>query len=285
VAHSFRLVEVFHTTTLSTFKQKLQMRAHYPLFARSDLLVYVCNTQREFWHRQHLPARSDAVVYNGIDARRFIDTASAAEKLAMRRSLGFAEHDYVLGLCAVFRPEKAHVDLLEATAALRERGIPAKAVLIGDGPHRAAIEAAIERLRLEQHVRITGYVSDVRPYVAICDVMTLVSHAIETFSIAALECMAMGKPVVMSRVGGAEELVRDGEWGRLYPAGDVQALTQHLAELAQAELRARYGAAAQANVRERFTQERMTQDFTACLLRVCAGDERARFASHASAAP
>jgi glycosyltransferase involved in cell wall biosynthesis len=91
--------------------------------------------------------------------------------------------------------------------------------------------------------------------------MTLVSHS-ETFSIAALEAMALGKPMVMSDTGGAGELVAPGEQGFLFRPGDVATLAEHLRSLASPALRARLGAAAAHRVRERFTVDAMAAHFT-----------------------
>src|SRR5207237_6523016 len=64
---------------------------------------------------------------------------------------GFGPQDYVIGLCAALRPEKAHGDLLTAVAKLRARGVPAKALLIGDGPQRQGLEQTIRQLGLGEH--------------------------------------------------------------------------------------------------------------------------------------
>jgi glycosyltransferase involved in cell wall biosynthesis len=159
------------------------------------------------------------------------------------------------------RPEKAPGDLLQALARLRARGIPAKAVFIGDGPERPTLERKIADLGLAAHVRITGLQQDVRPFVSCCDVMTLVSST-ETFSIAALESMALGKPLVMTDVGGASEQVVHGETGLLFESGDIDALTQHLATLTSAALRSQMGAAAKHRVQECYTLDAMTAGFT-----------------------
>jgi glycosyltransferase involved in cell wall biosynthesis len=256
-----RIVAVYHTTALHTRKQRLAMAVCRHAFSRCDLLIYVCENQRRFWRARGLRARADAVVHNGIDTRHFRDTLDADEKQALRRRLGFESHDYVIGLCAALRPEKAHEDLLKAVAALRARGLPARALLIGDGPRRQAIERTAAGLGIAEHVRITGFQSDVRPYIAVCDVVTLVSHAIETFSLAALEAMACGKPLVMTDIGGASEQIVHGVHGWLYRPGDIEALTTHLASLADARQRSEMGAAAAERVRASFTVERMVAAF------------------------
>lgn len=263
-----KVITVFHTTLVRSLKEKAQMLLYRRLFNRADLLVYVCESQRAYWRREGLRPAADEVIHNGIDTDYYANRGSSAQLRALRRSLGFAEEDFVIGLCSVLRPEKAHGDLLEAVARLRSRGIPAKALLIGDGPERTGIERVIGRLGLREHALITGLQHDVRPFIGACEVMSLVSHAVETFSLAALESMSLGKPMVMSLTGGAAELIIPGEHGFLFEPGDIEALTGHLATLTSAPLRARLGAAAARRVRERFTVQEMTARFADCIDRL-----------------
>ena len=124
----------------------------------------------------------------------------------------------------------------------------------------------IAQLQLQGAAVITGYKPDVRPCIACCDVMTLTSHAVETFSIAALESMALGKPLVMSRIGGAAEQVQPGVNGLLFEPGDIVTLARHLAALADPQVRQTMGEAARQIVRGAFTVERMAAAFTRELL-------------------
>ena len=264
-----KLATVFHTTLLRTYKEKAQMLLYRHLFRRSDLLIYVSENQRDRWRDWGLRAAADAVVQNGIDVDYF-STARTPRLENFRASLGLTEADYVIGLCSGLRPEKAHGDLLHAIARLRERGIAAKALLIGEGPERPRIESLILELGLSEHVVITGLQEDVRPYIACCDVMTLVSHT-ETFSLAALESMALGKPLVMSDIGGASEQVVHGQTGLLFEPHDIAALTEQLTTLGSAALRARMGAAAERRVRELYSLRTMTSGFTAQVSRLLGG--------------
>jgi glycosyltransferase involved in cell wall biosynthesis len=235
------------------------------LFRHCDLLIYVSHAQRQYWRGRGLRARRDIVIQNGVDTAHFADRLTAGQRAQVRAEFGFAPDDYVIGLCGYLRPEKAHDDLLRALHRLRQRGVPAKALLIGDGPRRAHIEQLIAQLQLQQAVVITGYRPDVRPCIASCDVMTLTSHD-ETFSLAALESMALGKPLVMTRVGGAEEQVQHGVNGLLYEPADIEALTSHLAVLAEPLQRQAMGEAARQSVHRTFTVERMMAAFTCELL-------------------
>jgi len=258
-------VAVFHTTRLRSAKERAQMLLYRRLFNRSDLLIYVCESQRAHWRSNGIHPAADEVIYNGIDTAHYTDHYSPEERRALRHSLGCGDQDYLIGLCSVFRPEKAHGDLLDAVSRLRAAGVPAKGLLIGDGPERDSIERAVCRLGLEKDVVITGLKEDVRPLIGACDVMTLVSHSVEAFSLAALESMALGKPVVMSNVGGASELVVHGEHGLLFEPGDIKALTMHLRALTNGSLRERLGRAAAHRVRERFTVQAMSARFADCI--------------------
>ena len=266
-----KLVEVFHTTDVGSRKEHFEMLLYRRLMPSTDLLIYVCHGQAEQWRAQGLQARQDMVIYNGVDTDRFVDHATAMDKAALRQAHGLSPQDYVVGLCAVMRPEKAHGDLLLALASLLREGLFIKALLIGDGPERAAIEQRIQALGLSDNVHITGLVQDVRPIIAACDVMVLSSHAVETFSIAALEAMALGKPMVMTRIGGATEQVQPGVNGLLYPAGDTAALAACLRELANPSLRDRMGVSADRLVRERFGIDRMVRSYEAALEALVAG--------------
>lgn len=265
VPRPLQIVDVYHTTFLRTLKEQLQMLFYRPLFRRCDTLVYVCTNQRNYWHRKGLRARAERVIHNGIDTGYFTDNFTLEDKVAVRERFGFDADDYVVGLCAALRPEKAHVDFLRAIARLRAAGLPARALLIGEGPERAFITAQIDRLGLSGNAVLTGLQADVRPAIASCDVMVLTSHAIETFSIAALESMAMAKPMVQTQIGGADEQIFPGVNGFLYQPGDIGALTMHLTALAEPRFRTKLGQTAAQTVREQFTLDKMVENYTTLL--------------------
>ncbi len=271
-----KLVTVFHTTLLQTYKERLHLLLWRQLFRRCDLLIYVSENQRRYWRGRGLRPAADAVIHNGIDVDRFEDRDGPQDRLQFRQALGFGEQDFVVGICSMLRPEKAHVDLLQALARLRSQGVPAKLLLIGDGPERPAIEHAMRALGVAQAVRITGLQRDVRRFIACCDVMALVSRSIETFSLAALESMALAKPLVMSDIGGASEQVVHGHTGFLFAAGDIDALVSHLSRLTSAALRADMGRAAARRVRQLYTVDCMTERFTEHITRLLGSGELQR---------
>jgi len=106
---------------------------------------------------------------------------------------------------------------------------------------------------------------------ASCDVMVVPSRH-ETFSMAALEAMALGKPVIMSDVGGARELVKHGVNGYLYRNGDIKSLADLVVVLGDAALRDEAGKNALKTVTQRFTTQTMVQVYSDAFMRLVQGE-------------
>lgn len=258
------LVAVFHSNRLLGVKEQLQMAAYRPLYWTAACTVFVCEAQRRRWRRRGVLSRRNEVIYNGVDLEAFAPAAEDGEYRATRRALGFDPRSYVIGITAALRPEKNHVLLVDAIAALRARGIAARALLIGDGEMRPVIEARARQLGIEALITITGFRQDVRPLVRACDAMALCSRT-EALPLAAIEAMALGKPVVHSDVGGAAEIIMPGYNGWLFPPGDCEALTDRLAALADSAARARLGANARRVAEARFCERAMIAGYEALL--------------------
>jgi glycosyltransferase involved in cell wall biosynthesis len=254
------LAITYHTTAPASVKEWLQMVYYRPLFWSADCVVFVCEAQRRYWLARMLRGRRNEAIYNGIDPGTWLPCADN-EAANARRLLGLADDDFVVGMCAMLRPEKNHVQMVDAIAALRARGVPARALLIGEGSTRAAVEARAAQHGVARHVLITGVQEDVRPLLAACDAVALCSTRVETFSMAALEAMAMARPVVHAELGGAAEMIAHGCDGYLFPVGDTPALVERLAELAVPARRKRMGAAARASVVSRFAEQAMVERY------------------------
>ena len=253
------LVVTYHSTRLQGAKEFAQMLVYRPFFWAADCAVFVCEGQRRHWRRRQVFGRRDEVIYNGVDTEHW-RPAAAAERERLRGALGFAPADYVVGASAVLRPEKNHLQLVDAIAMLRRRGIPARALLIGDGEMRAAIDERAREAGVSPHVTITGLQQEVRPFLGACDSFAVTSFT-EALSLAAIEAMAMAKPVVHSEVGGAAELVRPGRNGFLFPVGDTRALVDRLAALADRAMRERMGARAREAAEAQFSERAMVDRY------------------------
>jgi glycosyltransferase involved in cell wall biosynthesis len=253
------LAATYHTTLLQTKKEWFQMLAYRPMFWAADRVIFVCEAQRTHWLRRKLCGARNEVIHNGIDTDYW--ALNPEERVRARQQLGYQDDEMIVGMSAVLRPEKNPLQLVEAVARLRSRGVMAKALFVGDGPMRPAIEERARALRVTADVRIAGFQQDVRPLVGACDVVALCSTAIETFSLAALEAMALGRPVVHSSVGGAAEMIRAGRNGYLFPVGDTESLAGRLAALSERGTRERMGLRARETVESRFTERAMVDRY------------------------
>ena len=150
--------------------------------------------------------------------------------------------------------QKGQLLLLDAVSQLVRRGINLELVLAGDGEMRAELELLIKQRKLQGKVRITGWISSdqVREEILSARALVLPSFA-EGLPVVIMEAMALRRPVLTTYVAGIPELVRTGEDGWLFPAGDVEALVTVLEEFlaTPVEVLKRMGEAARLRVLER----------------------------------
>jgi L-malate glycosyltransferase len=221
-------IMINHTTKIVSLKERIKNIIYRRIMNKMDLLVYVCNNQRNYWVRKYrIKQHISGVIYNGIDIVKF--SGFTNNKDALRKKLGFGKDDIVVGICANLKPEKKHEDLIEALT-LMDPAYPIKLLFIGGGPRRKSIEEYATDKKVLDRLVITGTVEDIRPYLSIVDILVLTSCT-ETLSMAILEGMAMRKPVILSDIGGASELVESGVNGFLYMPGDAGALSGCLKQM------------------------------------------------------
>lgn len=218
-------------------------------------VIAVSHAVKQHLVDQGMPAHRVDVVYNGVDPARYYAPCSRAEA---RRLLGLPEEALLVGVIAHLTAKKGHAVFLEAFAAAAGRFPAARALFLGDGDERAALEAQAARLGLEGRVRFEGFHADVLPYYAALDVVVLPSVAGEGLPRALLEGGLIGRACIGTRLSGVPEIVRDGETGFVIPLGDAAALAGRLELLlADGALRERLGAAAREYVGATFTVEAM----------------------------
>lgn len=121
-----------------------------------------------------------------------------------------------------YRPVKRAQDIVQIFAKIRD-AVPARLVLVGDGPDRPRALALAAEMGLRDHVLFLGRHAAVEELLSCADLFLLPSES-ESFGLAALEAMACGAPVVASHAGGLPEVVEDGVTGYLLPVGDVDAM-------------------------------------------------------------
>ncbi len=155
-----------------------------------------------------------------------------------------------------FRPVKRVPEVVRVFAAVA-REVPARLILVGDGPERDDARAEAKSLGVADRVRLLGRREDVAALLGVADLFLFPSLS-ESFGVAAAEAMACGVPVIASAVGGLSELIRDGETGYLcHPQDRDEMAERAVALLRDAELRRRMGRAACRAVHAHFTPARI----------------------------
>lgn len=167
------------------------------------------------------------VVYNSVDMDRYPARNPGSE---LRRELGLAPDAHVLTMVGTFKAQKGHTHLLDAVAKLFPRHPNLRLLLVGDGGLRVECEEQARRLGLEEAVVFLGTRRDVPELLAVSNAFVLPSLW-EGLSLALIEAMASGLPVVATDVSGSSLAVVDGETGWLVSPGDPAPLAAALEEL------------------------------------------------------
>jgi glycosyltransferase involved in cell wall biosynthesis len=201
------------------------------------------------------------VIHNGIDLAGLppfdVDRARA------RAGLGFDPARRLVALVGRLEPQKDCPTFLAAAARVASEVADVDFLVVGEGRLRAELEADAARLGLADRMRFTGVRRDVPALLAGVDVLVLTSRY-EGLPNAVIEAMATGAVAVATDVGGARELVVDGETGVIVPVGRPDLVAEAtLALLRDPERARRMARAARARIEERFTVAAMVRRTTA----------------------
>lgn len=215
--------------------------------------------------RLHLADSQRTVIPNGVDTELFRPNRDRS----LRAELGISDDTMLVGAIGNVRAPKAYDVLLRAARIAIDRSQRLHFVIAGDCANALGgqLQQLVRDLRLERHVTFLGLRSDVPRILNNLDVFVLSSRT-EGFSIACIEAMACGVPVIATRSGGPEQIL-EGEAGFLVPTGEPESLALAIARLiASKDLAASVTARAAGRVRERYSLTRMLSSYEDVLERV-----------------
>jgi N-acetyl-alpha-D-glucosaminyl L-malate synthase BshA len=169
----------------------------------------------------------------------FVEVARPSQYLGLCSREAFApRNEKILMHASNFRPLKRIGDVVRIFARVRDK-IPAKLLLIGDGPERLFIQQLVRELKLGADVSFLGEQDQMEPLFFCADLFLLPSEQ-ESFGLTALEAMNCGVPVIATDIGGLPEVIIHGETGFLSPVGDIAGMAANalalLSEPARHEL-------------------------------------------------
>jgi glycosyltransferase involved in cell wall biosynthesis len=221
----------------------------------ADVLIAVSGEVREFYESHRVAKGRWTVVYNGIDA----SMPYRRGRTPAYEALGIPAQAPVVGLIGRLVQAKAPSVFLEAVALVACEIPELRALVIGDGPLREEAERDAARLGVSDRTVWAGLRHDVPVLLEGMDVLCF-SSTREGFSIAMLEAMAAGVPIVATRVGGNPELIDSDDVGFLVRPGSAAALAERIVALMRnPDLAERVRRAARARVERCFSLTAMVR--------------------------
>jgi len=253
----------------SRFRPRVLRRLHSPLVHR---YTTVSKDLRSFLiSKIGVSASRITQIYNGVDTERF--AAADAKPVGIMPPGFYGQDVVVIGTVGRLQAVKDQLSLVRGFAHLLRQAPAMRAVvrlaLVGDGPMRNALLAAVAEERLEDLVWIPGASADMQRIYQCLDVFILPSLK-EGISNTILEAMATGLPVIATAVGGNPELVQDDVNGRLVPVSNPEQLAREMGRYIRSpELRLRHGIAGRQRAIRDFSVEAMVDSYVRLYDSVC----------------
>jgi glycosyltransferase involved in cell wall biosynthesis len=253
---------VYHVRDLlsgSTSYERAVRRVHPTRFVTNSNAVKRALVAYGAWAPQLVD-----VAHNAVDSTSL---RAQADRAGWRAEMALAADDVAVGIVGRLVPWKGQDDFIRAAALLAPRFPRARFFVVGDmqvdaltarrlGDERTRLEHLVTALGIAERLTFTGRRQDVPSVMAGLDVLVLASHA-EPFGNVLLEAMCQGTATVATHAGGADEIVVDGQTGRLVPPRDPSALAAGIGELLEDPARRRaFGLAGRRRVSSHFSLER-----------------------------
>ena len=220
IAHVWHVHETLGPS--SSLRPLLPVRCIYEFIDDNSERIITVSEATKLSLARYISAKRVSVIYNGIDGERFRGAVPAA---SLRSTINCDDNTFLIATIASFIHEKGIDILLDAAKLIKGCTSRIRFLVIGQIDEQAAqkLISQILALDLETSVYHLGFRHDIPDILSQIDLL-VVSSRVESFSIAVIEAMAAGKPVLSTRCGGPEELIVDGETGYLVAAEDSVAL-------------------------------------------------------------
>jgi len=222
------------TTTEGSLRYRLTRRLETHALQRADHVFTICNGLRNDIVARGVPAEKVTVIANGVDIESF--AVGGEPNLALKERLGL-QGATVIGFIGSFYAYEGLDLLLDALPQILRGRPEVRVLLVGGGPQEANLKAQAVAAGLQDRVIFTGRVAhaEVQRYYELIDVLAYPRLPIRLTELVTplkpLEAMAQGRMFVASDVGGHRELVRHGETGFLFSAGNPAALAAALEDV------------------------------------------------------
>lgn len=222
------------TTQEGSLRYRITRALETRAIRRADHVTTICEGLRSDIVARGISADKVTVIPNAVDVKAFAYRRPRDE--ALKQDLGL-QGNTVIGFLGSFYAYEGLDLLIDAVPAIAQTRPDVRVLLVGGGPQDAALKARAASLNVADKVMFVGRVphSEVQRYYSLVDVLAYPRHRMRLTELVTplkpLEAMAQGHLLVASDVGGHEELIRDGETGVLFKAGDAGALAKAVLDL------------------------------------------------------
>jgi glycosyltransferase involved in cell wall biosynthesis len=207
------------------------------------------------------------VICNGVDVRRY---GQPVDEASVHNQLGLDAAAHLISVVATLKEQKGHRYLVEAMGTIVPRYPDAHALFVGHGALREELQNLVRRLNLDGHVHFLGNRHDVPALLAASDLFVLPSLC-EGLSMALLEAMASGRPIVATSVSGTNQVMIHSETGLLVAPRDSHALADAITQLLSDPARAQaMGQAAKRHVEAHYSAQKQADEHIALYCRFLA---------------
>jgi glycosyltransferase involved in cell wall biosynthesis len=211
------VVVSYHSTIHDNKKERILHKMYARLINKHNLVITVSHNQEKYTSEKYqIPSGLFKTIHNGINLTYWHLPPESWNSEQVRKEYGIPINASVIIMTAAFRPEKNHLGAIKSLQLLHsDYHNKAYLLFVGEGPLFEYCRNFVKEQNMEEFIKFTGPIKDVRPYYWSSNLFTLSSTSVETFSLAALEAMACGLAAVLTRIGGADEMIVDGLNGYL----------------------------------------------------------------------
>ena len=251
------IVTTLHGTDISVLGEDstLQQAIKYGI-DRSDIVTTVSDALKVETYERIETTKPIETIYNFVDEEVFYPKLNSK----LKQEFGIQEDERVLIHISNFRKIKNIPDIIEAFMKVRE-AMPAKLLLVGDGPEKHRIMDKVKAMPYKQDVLFLGKQENIAELFSISDLKLLLSEK-ESFGLVLLEAMACGVPGIGTNIGGIPEVIDHGTTGYLVELGDVDAVARYAIELLSDEAKlAEFRMNALDTVQTKFKSEKIIEQY------------------------
>src|SRR5262245_906597 len=195
-------------------------------YRQVDCFITASEAIRQMLVADGIPSSRTVTVHEGID----VEHAAAAPKVNLHEAFWLPHHAPIVGNVAALVPHKGQRYLVDAAHLVVQEVPDARFVILGEGELREHLERQVREYRLEKHVLLPGFRTDVLGCIKGFDLFVM-SSVTEGLGTSLLDAMACGKPIVATDAGGIPEVVEQGVSGAIVPARDARAMANAIVAL------------------------------------------------------